>query len=101
MRLRRLTADFGLGGLRYLKRGSAVASEVGINTVRDYTNWGGEFMDDAFRFGEQPLVVSCDKSAEFEKDSEAANLQPKNWPKRDFKEVVSPASPGVRGAGWS
>ena len=74
MRLHRLTVDFGPGGLRHLKRGSAAASEVGINTVCDYTNWGGEFMDDAFRSGEQPPAVSCDKPVEFEEDWVVANL---------------------------
>ena len=37
-----------------------VASEVGINAAREYANWGGEFVDDAFRFGEQPYQVSDD-----------------------------------------
>ncbi len=32
----------------YLKSESAVASEVGTNTAREYANWGGEFVDDAF-----------------------------------------------------
>lgn len=41
-----------------LKNKGAVASAVGINTAREYANWGGEFMDDAFRFEEQPLQVS-------------------------------------------
>ena len=48
------------GGLHYLKNESAVASEVGINPAREYVNWGGEFVDDALRFGEQPFRVSED-----------------------------------------
>ena len=44
-----------------LKNESAVVSAVGINTAREYANWGGEFMDDAFRFGEQPFQVSDDR----------------------------------------
>jgi hypothetical protein len=47
-----------------LKHESAVASAVGINTAREYANWGGEFMDDAFRFGEQPFQVSDDRPGE-------------------------------------
>ena len=45
-----------------LKNESAVASAVGINTACEYANWGGEFVDDAFRFGEQPFQVSDDRA---------------------------------------
>ena len=43
---------------------NAVASAVGINKTGEYANWGGEFMDDAFRFGEQPFQVSDDRPGE-------------------------------------
>ena len=43
-----------------LKNKCAVASAVGINTAREYANWGVEFVYDAFRFGEQPYQVSDD-----------------------------------------
>jgi hypothetical protein len=55
-----MTAGVSAGGLHYLKNENAVASEVGINTAREYANWGGEFVDDALRFGEQPVQVSDD-----------------------------------------
>lgn len=35
-----------------------VLEEVGLNAGRDYANWGGEFVDDAFRSGEQPFQIS-------------------------------------------
>ena len=47
-----------------LKNESAVTSAVGINTARENANWGGEFVDDAFRFGEQPFQVSDDRPGE-------------------------------------
>jgi hypothetical protein len=53
-----MTMGVTAGGLYYPKNGRAVASEVGIDTAREYANWGGEFVDDAFRFGEQPFEVS-------------------------------------------
>lgn len=43
---------------RGLENESAAALVVKINTARDYANWGGEFMDDAFRFWEQPFQVT-------------------------------------------
>jgi len=55
-----MNAGVTAGGLNYLKNESAVASEVGINAAREYANWGGEFVDDALRFGEQPIQVSDD-----------------------------------------
>ena len=69
-----MTVEFGAGRTCYLKSGSAAVSEVEIKTVREYANWGGEFMDDAFRSGEQPPAVSCDKPVEFEEDWVVANL---------------------------
>ena len=55
-----MTARVTTGGLYYLEKKSAVAPEVGTNTAREYANWGGEFVDDALRFGEQPIQVSDD-----------------------------------------
>ena len=55
-----MTVAITAGGLYYLKHESAVASEAGINTAREYANWGGEFVDDALRSGEQSLRVSDD-----------------------------------------
>ena len=59
-----MTAGVTAGGLYHPKNESAVASEVGINTAREYANWGGEFVDDALRFGEQPIQVSDDWPSE-------------------------------------
>ena len=55
-----MNAGVTAGRLYHLKKESAVASEVGINAAREYANWGGEFVDDAFRFGERPHQVSDD-----------------------------------------
>ena len=49
-----------MASLYYLKNESAVASEVGIDTARDSANLGGEFVDDAFRFGKQPFQAGDD-----------------------------------------
>jgi len=40
-------------GLHNPNSESAVASEISNDTTHDYANWGGEFVDDALRFGEQ------------------------------------------------
>ena len=50
-----MTAGVNLGGPRSPKNESAMASEVGITLASYYANWGGEFVDDAVRTGEQPL----------------------------------------------
>ena len=50
-----MTAGVNPGGPRSPKNESAMASEVGITLASYYANWGGEFVDDAVRSGEQPL----------------------------------------------
>ena len=55
-----MTVSVTADGLHHLKNESAVASEVGLNTAREYANWGGEFVDDALRLGEQPIQNSDD-----------------------------------------
>jgi hypothetical protein len=53
-----MTAGVTGDGPYYQKNESAVSPEVAINPGSDYANWGGEFVDDALRFGEQLLRVS-------------------------------------------
>ena len=38
---------------------SGATSEAGTNSAHDYANWGGEFVDDAVRFGEQAFQVTA------------------------------------------
>ncbi len=59
-----MTSGVTAGGLYHPKNESAVGAEVGINTAREYANWGGEFVDDALQFGEQPIQVSDDRPRE-------------------------------------
>jgi len=40
--------------------GVTVAAAVKLAAAQEYANWGGEFVDDAFRFGEQPLPAGDD-----------------------------------------
>jgi len=47
----------------HLKHENGV-SDAGINAAGDYANWGGEFVDDAFRFGEQPIRTRDDWPAD-------------------------------------
>ena len=55
-----MNAGVFAGGLYYLQNESAVASEVVANAASEYANWGGEFVDDTFRFGEQPFQITND-----------------------------------------
>lgn len=55
-----MTTDNTDGGLYFLKNESAATLEVGIAAAREYGNWGGEFVDDAIRIGEQPFQTSDD-----------------------------------------
>lgn len=41
---------------RMLEIGKCSSATVEIDTVRGYANWGGEFLDDAVRFEEEPLT---------------------------------------------
>ena len=50
-----MTTNSTVGGSHYLNNDNAAISEVGIAAARDYANWGGEFVDDAIRIGEQPF----------------------------------------------
>ena len=75
-----MTAGVTAGGPYYLKNESAVASKVETNTAREYANWGGEFVDDALRFGEQPVQVSDDWARD---ERRSRSLRNSNLPKID------------------
>lgn len=52
-----MNAGLTARGLHHVKNESAGMSDVGGNAAREYANWGGEFVDDAFRFREQPFLL--------------------------------------------